>query len=149
MKASEQTIHQIERALRKIAQKFPNSEEASNLTDIHIRVTQESGELVAFDDDDQEITRVVIEAWIDNKDDTFYEQIAPILRKCLERQHKMIDNMGILKPFNFVLENDENENMGELYVADDADTVIMSGELMKGLDKDLNDFFEKLMEEDG
>ena len=54
--------------------------------------------------------------------------------------------MGILKPFSFVLENDEHESIAELYIADD-DTIIISGELMDGLDKDLNAFFEQLMKE--
>ena len=61
MKASEQTTQQIERFLKKIAQKFPLNEETSLVTDIHVRVSQESGEMVAFDDDDKEITRCVVE----------------------------------------------------------------------------------------
>ena len=61
MKATEQTQQQIERFVKKIAQKFPQSQEASQLTDIHIRVTQESGEMMAFDDDENEITRCVVE----------------------------------------------------------------------------------------
>ncbi len=71
MKATEQTLQQIGRAIRKIAEKFPAQEDATMLTDIHIRVTQETGELMAFDDDDNEITRCVVEQWIDNKEDTF------------------------------------------------------------------------------
>ena len=59
----------------------------------------------------------------------------------------MIDGMGILKPFSFVLENDEKEILAELYLADD-DTVIISGELMEGLDQDLDNFLEKLMEDE-
>ena len=69
MKASEQTTQQIERFLKKIAQKFPLNEETSLVTDIHVRVSQESGEMVAFDDDDKEITRCVVEQWIENNDE--------------------------------------------------------------------------------
>ena len=144
MKANEQTNQQIDRALRKIAQKFPMTEDISNLTDIHLRVTQESGEMVAFDDEENEITRVVIEPWIDNKDPQFYDDITPVLRKSLERNHEMIDGMGILKPFSFVLENDDREAVAELYVADD-DTIILGGDLMEGLDQDLDSFFDSLM----
>ena len=57
IKPSEQTTQQIERFLKKIAQKFPNNDEVSALTDIHVRVSQDSGEMLAFDDDDNEITR--------------------------------------------------------------------------------------------
>ena len=146
MKATEQTEQQLERALRKITEKFPPSEEASLLTDIHIRVTQESGELLAFDDDDNEIMRCVVEQWIDNKDDDFYEQIVTVIRRCIEKQKAQVENMGIIKPYSFVLEDDDKESIGELYVVDD-DTVIIDSELMANLDQDLDDFFDKLLKE--
>ena len=146
MKTNEQMLHQIERAIRKIAEKFPASDETSVMTDIHIRVAQETGELVAFDDDDNEITRCIVEQWIDNKDDDFYEQITPIIRRSIDRQKALAENMGILKPYSFVLEDDDKENIAELYIVDD-ELAIIDTELMAGLDKDLDDFFEKLLKE--
>ena len=105
METSEQTIQQIERAIRKVAAKFPSNEEATILTDIHLRVTQESGELVAFDDDDNEITRVVIEQWIDSKEENFYEEATALLRNVLHGNlHEMVEQMSILRPFSFVLD---------------------------------------------
>ena len=80
MNISEQTFQQIDRAIRKIAEKYPAPKEASLMTDIHIRVTQETGEMVAYNDDDAEINRCVIEQWINNSDDNFYDQIRV---KCL------------------------------------------------------------------
>ena len=146
MKATEQTILQIERAIRKIAEKFPADSDASQLTDIHIRVTQESGELVAFDDNDQEITRCIVEQWIDNKDDDFYEKITPIIRKCIEKQKALVEGMGILKPYSLVLEDDEKESIAELYVVDD-DLVIIDPDMMQDLDKDLDEFLDKLLKD--
>ena len=146
MKPTEQTTQQIERAIKKIAQKFPTDEETSTLTDIHLRISQDSGEILAFDDDDKEITRCVVEQWIDNKDEDFYEEITPILRNELKVLHDVVDAMGILKPFSFVLENDEKESIAELYVADD-ETIIIDGELMEGLDKDLDTFLDNLLKE--
>lgn len=146
MKATEQTTQQIERAIKKIAQKFPTDEETSILTDVHLRVSQDSGEILAFDDNDQEITRCVVEQWIDNKDEDFYDEITGILRSSLKTLHHIIDAMGILKPFSFVLENDDKESIAELYVADD-ETIIIDGELMEGLDKDLDTFLDNLLKE--
>ncbi|MBR1428045.1 MAG: hypothetical protein IJ582_03305 [Prevotella sp.] len=146
MKASDQTIQQIERFIRKIAQKLPMNEETTLFTDIHVHVSQESGEMMAFDDDEQEITRCVVEQWIDNKDENFYSSVAALLRKECHRLHDMIDNLGITKPYSFVLENDDSENVAELYLADD-ETIIIGGDLMEGLDKDLDDFFVHLMDE--
>ena len=144
MKANEQTAQQVERAIKKIAQKFPLSNDSSILTDIHLRVSQDSGELLAFDDDENEITRCVVAQWIDNKDEDFYEHVTVILRSILKRLHDVIDNMGILKPFNFVLEDDDKENIAELYVADD-DTMIIGDDLMKYLNKDLDAFLDCLL----
>lgn len=147
METSEQTIQQIQRAIRKVAAKFPAGEEATIMTDIHLRVTQESGELVAYDDDDNEITRVVIEPWIDNKDEDFYEEVTNVLRNQLHGDlHELVVGMSILRPFSFVLEDDDHEHIAELYCAD-GDTVILGGELLPDLDKDLDTFFEQLIKE--
>jgi hypothetical protein len=146
MKATEQTLQQIERAIRKVADKFPTNDESGILTDIHLRVTQDTGELVAFDDDDKEITRCIIEQWIENKDDNFYEDVAVVLRSVLTKQKDLIEKMAILKPYSFVLEDDDHEHLAELYLVDD-DTAIIDQELMAGLDKDLDNFLADLLKD--
>lgn len=144
MKATEQTIQQVERVIKKIAQKFPSTEEANVMTDIHLRVSQDSGEMVIYDDDDNEITRCVVEQWIDNKDESFYHSITGVLRGVIVQMHDVVENMSILKPYSFVLEEDDKEHIAELYLVDD-DIAIIGGDLMEGLDKDLDDFFDELM----
>ena len=54
--------------------------------------------------------------------------------------------MSILKPYSFVLEDDDKEKIEELYLVDD-DTVILQEELMAGLNKDLDDFLDHLLKE--
>lgn len=145
----EQTIQQVERFIRKVAQKFPaqlSEEDNTVLTDIHVRVSQDSGELLAFDDEDNEITRCVVEQWIDNKDENFYDEVAKTLRDVMRKNSETIDNLGILKPYSFVLEDDDKENLGELYLADD-DTIIVGGDLMENLDRDLDSFLDDLLKE--
>lgn len=146
MKASEQTNQQICRLLGKVVEKFPCQESPSLLTDIHLRASQETGDLIAYDDDDREITRCVVEQWIDYKDEDFYDCITIALRNQLKKLHNEVDAMGIMKPFSFVLEDDDKQSVAELYVADD-DTVILGGDLMEGLDEDLDKFMDKLLEE--
>lgn len=144
MKPTEQTLQQIDRAIKKIAEKFPANEEATLLTDIHLRVTQETGEMMAFDDDDREITRCVVEQWIGNIDDDFYDEIAGVLRRSLERQKTLVEQLSVMKPYAFVLEDDDREPMAELYVVD-GDTVIIDPDLMEGLDEDLDQFLDQLL----
>ena len=146
MKATEQTLQQIERAIRKVSEKFPPQTEASVMTDIHLRVTQDTGELMAFNDDDVELNRCIVEDWIDNKDDNFYEEIVPVFRKCLEKMKDTIDNMSILKPFSFVLVDDDRETVAELMLFDD-DNTLLSQSLMQGLDEELDSFLKDLLAE--
>ena len=146
MKATEQTLQQIERTIRKTTDKFPTDPDTSIMTDIHVRVYQDSGELITFDDNDEEITRGLVEQWIDNTDDDFYTAIPSIIRKCIEHQKALVENMGIMKPFTFVLENDEKEPLEELYIVDD-DLVIIDSDMMQDLDKDLDDFLDNLLKD--
>lgn len=41
-----------------------------------------------------------------------------------------------MKPYSYVLEDDDKDSIAELYVVDD-DTIIVGGDLMDGLDEDL------------
>ena len=143
-KSTEQTTQQIERFLKKIAQKFPPREDTSIVTDIHVRVSQGSGEMLAFDDDDNEVTRCVVEQWINNNDEDFYNGVEQTLISTFSALSTIADSLGILKPYSFVLENDDKDTIAELYIADD-DTVIIGKDLMEGLDSDLNLFLEKLL----
>jgi hypothetical protein len=147
MKASEQTIQQIERAIRKIAAKFPPEAEANDMTDIHIRVIQETGEIRVYNDNDEELDRCVVEEWIGNTDEDFYQQVPSVIRKCIENLKDIVENMSILKPFSLVLEDEDKETVEELYLVDD-EMVIINPDLMAGLDKDLDNFLENLLKED-
>ena len=102
--------------------------------------------MVVYNDEDAEVTRCVIEQWINNTDDNFYDQIASIIRKCLMKHKDTIEQMSILKPFSFVLENDDKESVSELYLVDD-ETVIIDPDLMEGLDEDLDAFLENLLKD--
>lgn len=146
MKATQQTIQQIERALKKIISKYPQTGEEEILTDIHLQVKPDSGELLAFNDDDVELTRCVVEQWIDNNDEDFYDEVTPILRQCIQNMKNEFEKLPILKPYSFVLIDDDKETISDLYLVDD-DTLIFDGELLKGLDEELDEFLKKLLSE--
>jgi len=144
METNEATVLQLERFIKKIAQKFPCTEEPVIMTDIHLVLSQDSGELLAFDDNDDEITRCVVEEWINSKEDGFYDAVASVIRGVLERLNGLADKLGIMKPYSFILENDEREHCAELYLAD-SDIKIIGGDLMDGLEEDLNKFLDNLL----
>lgn len=143
MNASEQTYYQIERALKKTAAKCPTLADDPMLTDLYLQVKQESGELLIFNDDDQELTRCVVEEWIGNNDEKFYDDIQPVLRQAIEAQKELVDGINILRPYSFVLVDDDFETIAELYLVDD-ETLIINHELMEGLSDDLEKFWQEL-----
>ena len=51
----------------------------------------------------------------------------------------------ILKPYSFVLVDEDKETVTELLLVDD-DTMLVNDELLKGLDKELDDFLKELLE---
>lgn len=146
MSVTSPTIQQIERALNKVAAKFSMIKTDPVLTDIHLQIKPESGELLVYNDDSDELTRCVVEEWIDSKDENFYETNVPVLRKCIQGMQDIWEKLPILKPFSFVLIDEDQDVVSDLYLVDD-DTIILDKDLLKGLDEELNDFLKKLLEE--
>lgn len=143
MIATEPMYQQIERALRKAASKFPAEAECLPLTDIHLQVRQECGELRILNDDDDELTRCVVEEWIGNQDEHFYDSVQPILTEAIRRCKDVTEHVAVLKPYSYVLIGEDHETIADLYLVDD-DTIVISGELMEGLNEDLDRFWEEL-----
>lgn len=140
---SQQTAEQVIRALRKTAAKFPADIESYPLTDLHIQVKQESGELLIFDDNDRELTRCVVEEWLNNKEPNFYPLVASFLEALFHKNRDLVDGMHILKPYSYVLIDEEKETIQDIHLVDD-DIILVNGELMKGLQEDLEDFWQNL-----
>ena len=144
MKASQQTIQQIERALRKVAGKFPEDAEPL-FTDIHLLVNPYTGEIRTYNDDDEELDRCVVEQWIKSPQEDFYDEVAPILRSCIEGMRPTLEKMSILRPFSFVLIDEDHETVQDLVIIDNEETMVIDGNLLEGLEEELDDFLKKLL----
>lgn len=144
MKPSQQTVQQIERSLKKIMAKYPQGNEPV-MTDIHMLVSPYTGEITTYDDDDREIDRCVVNEWIKTSQDGFYGRAARAIQSCIERLRPSIKQMAILRPFSFVLIDEDRETLQDISVIDDEDTVIVTGGLMDGLEQDLDDFLIQLL----
>ena len=141
-------LQQIQRALRHVATRFPQGQEPV-LTDISLRVYPHSGEIRFFDDEDNELMRIVIPEWIKgSRDEDFYKKVTPVLQEAISGvRQDVIDNMSLLRPYSFVMQDEDGETLTDLYLVDDEETVILSGNLLEGLDEDLDAFMDKLMKE--
>lgn len=137
----------LTRFIHKIAEKFPPKEDGTTaFTDIHVRVSQDTGDVMAFDDDDKEITRIVVEEWINTplETDEFYAMVHKALTPIIE-QHGIY--LNITQPYNYVLENENGDHISELYIVDDSETTILGTPFMENLSDELDDFIERLLKE--
>lgn len=148
MKLSNQSHSLIESALKDAMSKFTSGNEEMVVTDIHIQPKQGSGELCIFDDEDEVLSTVTIEEWMDNESNTFSEDMERLLRADINKLKEAgtFDDVVILKPYSFVLVDEDKETITELLLMDD-DTVMVNDELLKGLDEELDDFLKKLLTE--
>lgn len=147
MKLSTQTHSLIESVLKEAICKFIFEDEQSVVTDIHIQPMAGSGELSVFDDNDEELSRAIIEEWVEYDKDDFYISVERILRSTLNRLKEggLFEHLSILTPYSFVLVDEECETISDLLLIDD-DTMLVDDELLKGLDQELDNFLKKLLE---
>lgn len=51
-----------------------------------------------------------------------------------------------MKPYSFVLVDEDRETVTELLLIDEEDTLLLNDELLKGLDEELDAFLKDLLE---
>ena len=148
MKLSQQTLSIIEKAIQKAINRYECNSEQAIVTDIHLQPEPTSGELTIYNDDDEILSNVVVKEWAGYENDDFTNQTISPLRTLLNKMHKegAFDKISILKPYSFVLVDDNKETVAELLLIDD-DTLMIDDELLKGWDKELDDFLEQLLKQ--
>lgn len=144
MSLSRETLNRLQEAIVKMSTNFVTAEE-TRVTDFHLHVNGENGELTIVDDDDNSLARVHIIDWEGVNDEQIFEKE---LRSLLTRMHEKgcFDNMNIAKPYSFVLVDDDDQDIVDLLIVDD-DTLILSEDLLQGFDEEMNEFLRHLLEE--
>ncbi len=144
MSLSRETQETLQSAIKKMASKYISAEE-SKVTDFHIKVNGENGELAIFDDDDNSLARVHIKEWEGEHNDAVYEKE---LQNVLTKMHRegTFDSLNVVKPYSFVLTDEDDQSIVDLLIIDD-DTLILSADLLEGFDEEMNAFLKELLEE--
>ena len=148
MDISEQSHAAIASVLQEALKRYASAGEESVLTDIHLLPNQDSGELIILDDDENVLARTVIAEWVNYEGDDFYTEIEPLLRAEVTalKEQGLLDKLSLMKPYSFVLVDDEKETVADLLLMDDNETLFLNDELLKGLDEELDAFLKDLLE---
>ncbi len=56
-----------------------------------------------------------------------------------------LEKMSILRPFSFVLIDEDHETVQDLVIIDNEETMVIDGNLLEGLEEELDDFLKKLL----
>lgn len=147
MKLSQSALSLLEDTIRRATGKYSCGCEQSIVTDIHLQANQSAGEFIIFDDEDEELASTTIEEWASYEGDDFYKHLERILSSilCNLKNEGVFDKLTVMKPFSFVLVDEDKETLAELLLIDD-DTLLVNEELLKGLDEELDAFLKELLE---
>ena len=146
MKLNQSSLSLLEDSLKKAVSKLLQKKERPIITDIYLQVTIAGG-FVVFDDNDQELSRATIAEWVDSQEDVLINEAQQVLITLLAKQKESgaFDQLPLMKPYSFVLVDEEKETIADLLLMDD-DTMIISKGLLQGLDEELDAFLKDLLE---
>lgn len=138
----------LSEALNKIVQLYSGEEDQLVSTDFYLQPLRESGKLLVFNDNDEEIASAVIEEWKSYEPDTFYEKVTNNLTEVIEAVNVEgeLERLAVWMPYSFVLVDEERETIADLLLVDD-DTLLVKKGLLAGLDEELNKFITDLLSE--
>ena len=144
MSLSRETHDKLQNAIVKMAKEFITAEE-TKVTDFYIYVDGNKGDVIIMDDDDNSLARVHILEWEGEHNEELFEKE---LRSLLAEMHEngQFDSLNIAKPYSFVLTDDDHQSIVDLLIIDD-DTIILSEDLLKGFDEEMDTFLKELLEE--
>ena len=149
MKLSTQSHNSIVSAIQEALGNYSLNKEENQVTDFYLQPDCQSGKLVLFDDEEVELACVIVDEWVEANPEDFYADAELSLKKVLNRLREMgvLENLKVLKPYSFVLVDQEKETIADLLLVDDEETLFLNDELLKGLDDELNAFLKDLIEE--
>ena len=148
MKLGTQSHISLVSAVRNALAKYSSKEGMSDITDIYMQPNPQTGQLVITNDDDEPLSSVTVPEWVEANPENFQADAEMALRKVLNqlREEAFLASLRILKPYSFVLVDEEKETIAELMLVDDEETLLLNDELLKGLDDELNTFLKDLLE---
>ena len=118
------------------------------LSDLYVQVDQETGELQIYDEEEHLIEKTIIYDWVNSQEaeEQFVKRVVGILKNVLATfaTKNSFDAPRFLKPFSVSLTDEDFVVVEELMFLDD-DLLRLDDPLLQNLDKDLDDFFAKLL----
>ena len=148
MKLNKTSYASIAPVIQDALKKYASMEGKSVVADIYLQPQMQTGELAVYNDDDELLASAAIQGWNDVHPEEFLSGCELALKKVLNQlsSEGAFASLPIMKPYSFVMVDAQKETLAELLMVDDEETMLLSGELLQGLDDELNAFLKDLLE---
>ena len=142
------SVDALEAFIEESLQMYVADESNTMITDIHLQLKPETGGLALLNDEDCVFSETIIEEWkgLGNVCAVAEQNLRDVLT--VMRDSSKLDSLKLLKPYSFVLIDERKETIAELLIVDEQDTLFLYEGLLKGLDEELDEFLNKLLEHD-
>ena len=142
------SVDALEAFIEESLQMYVADESNTMITDIHLQLKPETGGLSLLNDEDCVFSETIIEEWkgLENVCAVAEQNLRDVLT--VMRDSSKLDSLKLLKPYSFVLIDERKETIAELLIVDEQDTLFLYEGLLKGLDEELDEFLNKLLEHD-
>jgi thymidine kinase len=142
------SVDALEAFIEESLQMYVADESNTMITDIHLQLKPETGGVVLLNDEYCFFSEAIIEEWrgLENAYVVAEQNLRDVLT--VMRDSSKLDSLKLLKPYSFVLIDERKETIAELLIVDEQDTLFLYEGLLKGLDEELDEFLNKLLEHD-
>lgn len=125
-----------------------NADPSVTVTDLYVCVKYDELLLTIYDDAENTLLQVTLDEWNELKEEQedFNEIVIATLKKALntDMMRQQFESLDLIAPFSVILVDEDLEQIAEI-ITIDKDVMFLDDDFFKNLDKDLDDFFEKLM----
>lgn len=146
MKTDRDTLNYISSILTEAIENLAQNYRGDSLTDIHLFVDSNSGELSVYDDEENLITQSTVESWLEIDD---HDDINRHLRIALEKlnDENKFEALDIYKPFSVNLVDEDFIVQEELLLIEDDSTIRLENDFLERMEREFDEFLEKLLKD--
>jgi hypothetical protein len=121
----------------------------SSLTDVFITVDKESGEVAFYDNEENKVAEIVVFNWVDKVEELKDEEVATVLREITEQldDEDAFSVLDLYKPLSVSYTDENFIVIEELLLISEDPAIKTDNELMDKLDREFDDFLDKLLKE--
>ncbi|WP_221411537.1 hypothetical protein [Dysgonomonas sp. 216] len=125
-----------------------NNYQGSSLTDIFLIVDEECGELSVFDDEQNLLSKSIIEEW-EQFDDEHPINYSKALREVVVEMddNGYFNSLEVYTPFSINFSDEDFIVLDELLTIEDDSIIRIESDFMKRMDKEFDEFLDQLLNE--